>query len=1030
MTTERSKVAEALSQVRTIENLSCLFQTLGYQPDKHPFDSHASVIAHWRGFEVVATESSQPRDSARDLARKLAHTTARALAVAINPTSELAVAAPRLGQPGTTKILLVTLDHPSAFAVQQLERLTTEGSSSALGHALRVADVLSSEEVSERFFTAFRVILERMAASIGDRGSPSDRRMITLLALTRILFLYFVQAKGWLDGRTDFLSQLLDDALASGRNFHRTSLQPLFFGTLNRPIDRRRDRDSFGSIPYLNGGLFEPHAVERRVGSVHFANDLWRDAFDCVFERFRFCINEADEVDAVAPDMLGRAFERLMDVAERHDSGTFYTPESVVHQVVEATIEVALSRDLPPDTVRSIIERQPLPRCAARDARRVLRRLRILDPAVGSGAFLLGALQSLTDMRLSLNTRADGRVRSRLKREILRENLMGVDLNPVAVRLAELRLWLAVIADDSTNDISAVTPLPNLDGVVRQGDTLFDPLSTARALDAAFSYSSGRVMQSVRTARRALFESRGRAQQESLGYLRESETRMAETLLLQAMKSIGLATADLTSAALSKDLFGKRAGLTDSQRVRRRVLREIRKELQRARARLSDEELPFFAFEVHAPEIMAAGGFDIVVGNPPWVRAERLAPTRRRALRERFTWWRCDGDRGFAHLPDLSVAFLQRCLELAAPGGAVGLLLPSKLTSAKYGETARRTLVKETSIAYLHRVADQDAARFKATTYPFAVVVRKERPDDGHVVHLDFGKSSAVPQSALDVPGSWTLLPLRVRAALDEFRSSGESLGTLAPPVLGLKTGANDVFVGRLLESYGETVAVELGSRRVILEESLVRPALRGRDIRAFRACSNRILIWTHDDAGKPLHSLPRKASRYFEQQSTLLRSRKDYRAGPPWTVFRVTGAISEHRVVWSDIAQSPRAVALDETEARSAIPLNSCYLAPVTDAKVALVTAATMNSTWARALATACADEARGGYRRINSRVAAQIPIPAAGPKRDRLAEFSRLMHNQTDADNNDVDEMVADALDLSSKTRTALRTLAANHS
>ncbi len=155
MTTERSKVAEALSQIRTVDDLSCLFQILGYQPDRHPFDSHASVIARWRGFEVIATESSQPRDSARDLARKLARTASRALAVAVNPTNELAVSAPRLGQPGTTKILLVTLNHPSAFAIQQLERLSTKGSSSALGHALRIADVLSSEEVSERFFTAF-----------------------------------------------------------------------------------------------------------------------------------------------------------------------------------------------------------------------------------------------------------------------------------------------------------------------------------------------------------------------------------------------------------------------------------------------------------------------------------------------------------------------------------------------------------------------------------------------------------------------------------------------------------------------------------------------------------------------------------------------------------------------------------------------------------------------------------------------------------------------------------------------------------
>ncbi|UCD24681.1 MAG: hypothetical protein JSW51_01835, partial [Gemmatimonadota bacterium] len=264
--------------------------------------------------------------------------------------------------------------------------------------------------------------------------------------------------------------------------------------------------------------------------------------------------------------------------------------------------------------------------------------------------------------------------------------------------------------------------------------------------------------------------------------------------------------------------------------------------------------------------------------------------------------------------------------------------------------------------------------------------------------------------------------------AIDELRSSGRPLGTITAPVLGLKTGANEVFVGRLLESLGETVAVELGGQRVVLESSLVRPALRGRDIRAFRTYANRIILWTHDETGEPLRVLPCKARRYFLRQSAILRSRKDYRTGPPWSVFRVAGAISKHRVVWSDISRRPRAVALDETDAKSGIPLNSCYLAPVGDAKTALVVAATMNSTWAHALVTAYADEARGGYRRVNSRVASQIPIPVTGPKQDKLAELSRLMHNQTNVENYDVDEVVADALDLSAKTRTTLRELSAN--
>jgi hypothetical protein len=189
-------------------------------------------------------------------------------------------------------------------------------------------------------------------------------------------------------------------------------------------------------------------------------------------------------------------------------------------------------------------------------------------------------------------------------------------------------------------------------------------------------------------------------------------------------------------------------------------------------------------------------------------------------------------------------------------------------------------------------------------------------------------------------------------------------------------------------------------------------------------------MLWTHDAAGEPLHELPDKASRYFDRHASLLRARKDYRAGPPWTVFRLTGAIAEHLVVWSDIARSPRAVALEETEARSAIPLNSCYLCVAPDAATALVIAATMNSIWSRALTVACADEARGGYRRINSRVAAQIPIPAAGRERDALVDLSRSAHSQRhDHNSSDVDEMVADGLGLSDKARAALRKLATDH-
>ncbi len=1026
----RSSLAAALGEVRASHHLGVLFRLLGYRSDDFPTANGTTVVASWKGFRIVAADSSTPQVTVRHIARSLTNSSDRALAVAVSPSREMSLAAPLLGRQGITKVLTISLEHPSPFALQQLERLSPDGSSSALGHALYVIEVLSGEEISAHFFAGLRLTLQRMASSVAPQVSAADAQMLALLSLIRILFLYFVQAKGWLDGRYDFLRRLLDKSLAERRNFHRAALLPLFFGTLDRPPALREARSlQFGAIPYLNGGLFEPHEVEQRLGSTCFANELWRDAFDGLFEKYRFCVRESDEADAVAPDMLGRAFERLMDGTERQQTGTFYTPESVVRQIADATIETALTRRLPRHLARAVVQRKRLSATERNAARRELARLRILDPAVGSGAFLLGALESLADMHAVLEPNVRGRRVSELKRKIIRDNLMGVDLNPIAVRLAELRLWLAVIADDPVADVKQVRPLPNLDGIVRQGDTLLDPLGAARLFVSQASGTSSLAAHAVRSARRAIFDARGTTQRSGLRELRFQETKMAHLLLDEAEASTGRAIDDLEAAANSLDLFGRKAGLSISQRDRLAGLTSTRRTLQSARARLAAGQLPFFSFDVHAPDIMADGGFSVVIGNPPWVRAERLPPSQRRALRRRFSWWHSDGRRGYAHLPDLSVAFLQRCLELAAPGGAVGMLLPSKIVSAGYGEAARRAMVREVSISYLHRVGDKDANKFGATTYPMAVVLKKEPPKRGHKVRLGFATDRSISQSELNKPGPWLLLSSRSRSALQEFLKAGTALGRVAPPALGVKTGANAVFIGRLVETNLNQALVIFGGREVSLERTVLRPVLRGRDVRRYSATPDQVILWTHGVHGEPLESLPTNAARYLGSRSKELLSRTDYRSGAPWTVFRVAASLAKHRVVWADIARYPRVVALDETDVSDAIPLNTCYVAAAPDRECALAITATLNSTWSRVHTILSADEARGGYRRINARVASDIPMPYPGAHRKALAELSLHAHKHSNVSTEDLDEAVANALGLSARTRKLLRSLAPNN-
>jgi len=999
-------LAKLLSTVKTARDLTPVFQALGYAPDVCALPDGELRIARWKGFEVLGRDAERPEEEARSLAARLAARAQRALVAAVG-AGELAIAAPRLGLGGSSRVLLLSLANPDPGALHLLERLCPADAPHPLGHALRVGELLSTESIGERFYRSFRDILDTMAASLGRRGTPAERRTAALLPLTRILFLYFVQAKGWLDGRPDYLRRLLDASLARRRHFHRTALHPLFFGTLNRKPSDRRVTIKLGRIPYLNGGLFEPHPVERRLGPVLFSNPLWRDAFDGLFERFRFSIHESQRVDAIAPDMLGRVFERVMDSGDRHRTGTFYTPESVVRQVVDAAIETAIGREPNADALRAF---------------------RILDPAVGSGAFLLCALERLTALRLAAS---HGRSRAaQLRREILRDNLFGVDVNPIAVRLAELRLWLAVIADDPTTEISRIAPLPNLDGVIRQGDTLLDPIGAARALSGDLPYGPAAAVRLVSAARRAVFTARGRDRRGSAAELRTSEVGLASRLVETAAHAAARRLKELTCEEQSLDLFGNPKGLTLEQREERKALQAQQERLSAAQDSLRDGQVPFFSFEVHAAEIMAAGGFNLVVGNPPWVRAERLAPDVKRTLRERFSWWHSGGGemRGFAHPPDLSVAFLQRAVELAAPGGAVALLLPSKLATAHYAEAARRAVVRETSVAYLHRVSDREAAAFGATTYPLAVVLRKEPPAEGSVVKLGWnGERTAVTQRLLDRPGPWVLVPDHLQDAIEQFRTSGRRLAEVAAPGLGVKTGADGMFVGRIVQRSGTEVVLRLDGEDIAIEAALIRPALRGRDVTPFGMRPREVVLWCYDH-GTPLAVLPPLARRYFSARLDRLQARSDRQAGPEWMVFRTRGALAPHPVAWADITRRPAAVALGPAGPERSIPLNTCYVAGAPDEQTALAITAVFNSTWTHALVQVIADEARGGYRRVNARVAGEIPVPADVRALQSLASVSRRAHANQHVDPDDLDDAVAEALDLTPRTRQSLRALAAD--
>ena len=385
------------------------------------------------------------------------------------------------------------------------------------------------------------------------------------------------------------------------------------FGALNRPpAQRSRTARLLGRVPFLNGGLFEPTALERRHGAARWSNTDWRDAFDDLFERFHFSVREGDHGEFVAPDMLGRVFEGVMDPEERKQSGSYYTPAALVRDLVRAGLEAALvtrvglARGAAEQWVHHEEPPSPIPD---------LRGFTVLDPAVGSGAFLLGALQELTTLRATAGEGAAATVR----REVLAHSLYGVDLKLTAVRLSELRLWLALVADEEPGDLARVTPLPNLDGHVRQGDALLDPLTLAATLTGGSALVGSRAgLERLSLARQTLFNRSGAAKRAAMRRLRGAAADLARDLVEQASSRLDGQIHEVLASAREADLFGGIRGCDGDARLRLRRLRAARRDLRVAdRRRARDGEAPFFAFETQFGDIVARGGFDLVVGNPP-----------------------------------------------------------------------------------------------------------------------------------------------------------------------------------------------------------------------------------------------------------------------------------------------------------------------------------------------------------------------------------------------------------------------------
>lgn len=896
-----------------------------------------------------------------------------------------------------------------------------------LRHA-RFTDILKRDNLSARFYIALERTVDHLARTAVGHASPAERHELALLCASRCLFLAFLQAKGWLDNDPDFLLHHCTVRLQLGGQLHERLLRPLFFGTLNTPRSKRAPAArTFGNIPFLNGGLFAPTALEKTRSTLRFTDDAVTSLVADLLDRYRFTAHEDSSAwseAAIDPEMLGRAFECLMAGEERRKSGSFYTPPALVDQVVHDALHHAIptmpAGALAPNALH-------LPVTLDARTREQISALRIIDPACGSGAFLVHILERLSDL---LQRAGDTRPLHVIRRDTLTRSIFGVDCNPVAVWLCELRLWLSVVIECHETDPGRVPPLPNLDHNIRTGDTL-----------------AGGDMQHVQRAPRLvqLRERYARAtgtRKQALGRtLAHIERRCAIVAIDRQMASVNDARADLLDVLRSPDLFGKRHPIPRSAKHRLSTLRLQLRELQTHRTRLQLGAALPFRFASHFATAAADGGFPLVIGNPPWVRPHAIAARDRIRLRLEYRTlrdaaWRAGALRagaatGFAAQADLSVAFVERSVQLLAPGGTLALLVPAKLWRALAGGGLRRFLHDTTDIREIHDWSDAPPL-FDAATYPSLIVARRKLPDgpahetdgmhrndvtqdndlahgtpimcdahlthdtettrdtdDHHTIHVAVARKTRTHRFAIaarhlgitaDIASPWLLLPPDARRTFHRIQHAGPALGDspLGRPLLGVKCGCNAAFLVQATEHDDEMATVVAEGRRAHIERALLRPVLRGEAIgHAESSARDTHIVWTHARDGAPMRTLPPATNRWLSHWRTRLESRRDaHRRGPWWKLFRTEAArYDSPRLVWADIGKSLRTVVLPAGD--PTVPLNTCYVLPAPAMDDAYALNALLTSPIAAAWLDCIAEPARGGFRRYMGWTIAAFPIP-----------------------------------------------------
>lgn len=519
----------------------------------------------------------------------------------------------------------------------------------------------SVSAVTDLFYKEFFEIYDKVVASVRNKNnsiSEESARDFVLLFSIRTVFLGFIQKKKWLGGDEKFIQNFFQEYKNGfiGKNeFYARWLAPLFFEALNSPQGRKvaygnndfskEMEEKLQMAPYLNGGLFRKKVGYDDNGWVIPDQEVG-DFFDFLFAHsFTIEENSLDDEDLqLNPEFLGIIFERLVNKAD----GAVYTPRPEVDLMCRLSLvkwlEKNLENPVKADNLYELFFRESeneedqkqgsFSKKEALEIAEKLANLSICDPAVGSGAFLVGMMQVLDEIETSLGNRFGIEMRNvfERKKEIIKQSLYGVEVKEWAVWICQLRLWLSLFVDAPDELKNSSEPiLPSLDFKVRQGDSLVQRIGSkafpVSGHNAALSKSIKDKITKLKKLKLEYFDNKSELKDWEL---RQRELGIYEEILSVEIKEKEDELKKLKNLKPTKlvSLFGEEEIKQQSLELDKEKIKSLEMEISELRAQkkaLRSGGKPL-VWSIEFAEVFAEkNGFDLIIGNPPYVRQEAIA---------------------------------------------------------------------------------------------------------------------------------------------------------------------------------------------------------------------------------------------------------------------------------------------------------------------------------------------------------------------------------------------------------------------